>query len=105
MTTIQCWRAGLLGGFLLWPILASAQAGSPMRVVVMGDSVMWGQGLLEADKIHSRVTNLLRDCLGYGPFEIINLAHSGATIGLGDATVRAPLNGEVPTSYPTILQQ
>jgi hypothetical protein len=33
------------------------------------------------------------------------LAHSGATIGVGDTETADPVDGEVPTSYPTILQQ
>lgn len=33
------------------------------------------------------------------------LAHSGATIGIGDPTVRPAIDGEVPTSYPTVSQQ
>ena len=83
---------------------SSAQA-PPSRMVVLGDSVMWGQGLSEDNKIHSRVANLLQDCLGSRPSEILIRAHSGAIIGVGDNTVQTPLPGEIPTSYPTILQQ
>jgi lysophospholipase L1-like esterase len=91
-------------GFLC-PWTAPAQQQKPFRIVVMGDSVMWGQGLREEDKIHSCLAATLQQCSGRGAIQITNLAHSGAIIGIGDNTTLAPLPGEVPTSFPTILQQ
>ena len=73
-------------------------------VVVLGDSIAWGQGLLEPQKWSSVVFQKWQTMLGAAA-EMTMLAHSGAVIGVGDATPFGPLDGEVPTSYPTILQQ
>jgi len=74
-----------------------------IRMVVMGDSVTWGQGLETAEKFHSLVKLALTgtDCSQ----ACTQLAHSGATIGAGVETTEAAVDGEVPTSYPTIMQQ
>lgn len=72
----------------------------PYRIVVLGDSVTWGQGLLEADKIHRLVASRIPQA------EIAAmLAHSGAVIGVCGKQTRDPADGEVPTAYPSILQQ
>lgn len=73
------------------------------RMAVLGDSVNWGQGLKEPKKFHSRVKKALSAT--DSPESSIMLAHSGAIIGAGVATTHAQIDGEVPTSYPTILQQ
>jgi lysophospholipase L1-like esterase len=65
---------------------------------VMGDSVVWGQGLAEKHKTASIVARYLSA-------EMQMLAHSGAKIGIRDSyTVTMP-SGEVPCFFPTILQQ
>jgi hypothetical protein len=65
---------------------------------VMGDSVVWGQGLAEKHKTASIVARYLSA-------EMRMLAHSGAKIGIRDSyTVTMP-SGEVPCFFPTILQQ
>src|SRR5215510_2449522 len=74
-----------------------------MRMVVLGDSVLWGQGLNPEDKFYSLVQAALTGNLD--PQSSVVLAHSGATIGVGVTTNVAAIDGEVPTSYPTILQQ
>jgi lysophospholipase L1-like esterase len=67
-------------------------------LLVIGDSVVWGQGLQEQ---HKAATILARH-LGA---ETQMLAHSGAKIGIRDSyTVTMP-SGEVPCFFPTILQQ
>src|SRR5579871_2710019 len=67
-------------------------------LLVIGDSVVWGQGLQEQHK----TANILARHLGA---ETQMLAHSGATIGIRDSyTVTMP-SGEVPCFFPTILQQ
>jgi hypothetical protein len=67
-------------------------------LLAIGDSVIWGQGLLEQHKTAS----LLARHLGV---EVQMLAHSGAKIGIRDSyTVTMP-SGEVPCFFPTILQQ
>ena len=75
------------------------------RMLVLGDSVPWGQGLLGQDKFHTLVAQKLPGGTGNPPLEKTVLAHSGATIGVGVNTNEGPLDGEVPTAYPTILEQ
>jgi len=74
------------------------------RIVVLGDSVSWGQGLEEAQRASSLVAAAVQRGEGRG-VHVHSRAHSGATIGVGDLVILPPLPGEVPTSYPTVLQQ
>jgi hypothetical protein len=74
-------------------------------ILVIGDSVAWGQGLEEKDKFHSLVEKDIREKYSGANVYKKVLAHSGATIGIGDFAIEAPLYGEVPTSHPSILQQ
>lgn len=68
------------------------------NLLVMGDSVVWGQGLAHEHKTAS----ILAEHLGV---EMTMLAHSGAKIGIRDSyTVTMP-SAEVPCFFPTILQQ
>ncbi len=84
--------------------------GSTVNMLVLGDSSIWGQGLQEPDKFHSRVQVAIpaRNPTVTTVNKVV-LAHSGATIGSGDPTnpsaLTEPPVGEVPTSYPTIIQQ
>src|SRR5437762_2962827 len=71
-----------------------------MKVTVVGDSVAWGQGLLDTHKYGSIVNQTLG--LATPP---LMLAHSGATIGIRGATPFTAQSGEVPTSSPTVLEQ
>ena len=82
---------------------AAATFATPRRIAVIGDSVPWGQGLLNAQKMH----RLIGDALAAGAvFPATTLvAHSGATIGVGAIQQRPPVDGEVPRAHPTILQQ
>jgi beta-glucosidase/6-phospho-beta-glucosidase/beta-galactosidase/lysophospholipase L1-like esterase len=85
------------------------------NVVVFGDSVMWGQGLRESEKIHTRVIEGLTKRFPGRTVRLIgNSAHSGAIIGLkkdGSRDIGTPPNvtsgtrQEVNYSYPTILDQ
>ncbi|GGQ55310.1 family 1 glycosylhydrolase [Couchioplanes azureus] len=74
-------------------------------IVVLGDSVAWGQGL----RPHEKYVSVVERALGEGGGGIKSyttmLAHSGATIGVGDTTTLPALPGEIPTSYPTVMQQ
>jgi hypothetical protein len=65
---------------------------------VMGDSVVWGQGLAPEHKTAGILARNL-------DAEIQMMAHSGAKIGIRDSyTVTMP-SREVPCFFPTILQQ
>ncbi|MFL6312428.1 MAG: SGNH/GDSL hydrolase family protein [Terriglobales bacterium] len=67
-------------------------------LLVIGDSVVWGQGLAHKHKTAS----ILARHLGA---EMTMLAHSGAKIGIRDSyTVTMP-SAEIPCFFPTILQQ
>jgi hypothetical protein len=81
------------------------------RMLVLGTSILWGQGLPEQEKIHRQVNKLLKDRQIFdSELDVIFLAHSGAIIGYKDngsedTTEQARIHGEVPTFYPTMVQQ
>jgi hypothetical protein len=86
----------------------------PFRILVVGDSVAWGQGLLPQHKFTTLVANALATELNHRPVDISdNFSHSGATIGLGDDAAMTPYgsekpgfaSGEIPSAYPTIWNQ
>ena len=71
------------------------------RIVSLGDSVNWGQGLLEAEKF-DRMLALTRSV---PPSAVLDrLAHSGAIIG-NPTTAGGVEPGEVPNATPSILAQ
>jgi lysophospholipase L1-like esterase len=68
------------------------------KLFVIGDSVVWGQGLAQEHKTAGILARHLAA-------EIQMMAHSGAKIGIRDSyTVTMP-SREVPCFFPTILQQ
>src|ERR1051326_4141714 len=67
-------------------------------LLVIGDSVVWGQGLAEE---HKTATIIARH-LGA---ELKMLAHAGAKIGIRDSYSVTMPSGEIPCFFPTILQQ
>lgn len=72
------------------------------RMITLGDSVTWGQGLLEDEKFDRLVQKVLQPLHPEG-VTLERFAHSGAIIGPGSG--RTATNGEVPVSSPTILAQ
>ena len=86
------------------PMPPAGVPGSPIRrIAVLGDSVPWGQGLLQVQKIHT----LVGQAFSNGPsFPATTMAaHSGAIIGVGSTIPRAAVDGEVPRAHPTCLEQ
>ncbi len=75
-----------------------------MKIVTFGDSVVWGQGLYPEQKFTWQVYRALTGT-DPTPDTLQAYAHSGANIGVGATIVKPALDGEVPDSYPTILQQ
>ncbi|MBT2687376.1 SGNH/GDSL hydrolase family protein [Bacillus sp. ISL-47] len=75
------------------------------QMLVLGDSIQWGQGLMEHEKFHSLVVAAVQARTGGIGFYKEVLAHSGAIIGAGNTEVHPRLPGEVPSKFPTILQQ
>jgi hypothetical protein len=84
------------------------------RILVFGDSVMWGQGLEEPNKFHSLVEQAIRQRHGdIGVYKDVR-AHSGAMLSaklaspisrLGGTAFQQRLNGEIPTDFPLISDQ
>jgi hypothetical protein len=75
-------------------------------MLVLGDSILWGQGLLDGDKPWALVQQQLRSALHatVNPPQVF--AHSGACIAPDAAKDAAPaLWGEVPSFYPSITAQ
>lgn len=71
---------------------------------VLGSSILWGQGLLDEQKIHHHVRLWLEKSLSER-VHVHLLAHSGAQIGTPSAGPPKPLFGEVPTPRPTLSEQ
>jgi lysophospholipase L1-like esterase len=67
-------------------------------LLVIGDSVVWGQGLAKQHKTASIVARHLGA-------EVTMLAHAGAKIGVRDSYSVTMPSAEVPCFFPTILQQ
>jgi hypothetical protein len=78
--------------------------GQPPVMLVLGDSVMWGQGLEDGNKFSSLAFDQLSSKYPglQGP---VMLAHSGAVIGAGIHSTWPTLPGEIPASGPTIFDQ
>lgn len=75
-----------------------------MKIVTFGDSVVWGQGLYPQQKFTWQVYRALAGS-DPTPETLLAYAHSGANIGVGATIVKPAQDGEVPDSYPTVLQQ
>jgi lysophospholipase L1-like esterase len=82
-----------------------AQGVDPFRVVVLGDSIMWGQGLPEADKFTTQVREWLARELSPRPVVLQVWAHSGAVIRPDPEDGEAALPGEIGSSFPSITAQ
>jgi lysophospholipase L1-like esterase len=80
-------------------------ARDPINMLVLGDSIMWGQGLETPDKTWWRLKNWLQDKTGRLVKERIE-AHSGAAIEASPGSeMFASRDGEVNLLTPTINDQ
>lgn len=100
--------AGAAAARLPVSALAAARAQaqrSPFEMLVLGDSVMWGQGVPEEKKFYSVVRDkLVSDLLRRSDVRMIVRAHSGAHVLPRNEF--APRNyGEVPVAPPTLYAQ
>jgi hypothetical protein len=78
------------------------------RIVALGDSMMWGQGLEPAQKFDRFVAQAIQSRVGgVGVYDEDVGAHSGAIIGLIPFVnpTGGAVAGEVPVSEPTVFQQ
>jgi lysophospholipase L1-like esterase len=73
------------------------------RIVSLGDSIIWGQGLLSDEKFDKLVQQALLPGNPDG-VTLESLAHSGAVIGATGAT-GTPQVGEVPGSRLSVIEQ
>jgi hypothetical protein len=97
-------------------IPASAQE-RPAQIVVVGDSLIWGQGLKEEDKTYSLVRDWYETehLKGARRAELVVKAHSGATVKLHDneraglkkagLTEDTVFNGEISFGFPSTFKQ
>ena len=103
-----------LGGFfsgsgltnmLALPPTSNGQ-GRPFEMLVLGDSIMWGQGLKDEQKFSYHVERWVRGQLPGIEVHRHVLAHSGARIK-ADAVedAKPPTHGEVPNHFPSITAQ
>jgi hypothetical protein len=79
-----------------------AKGQSPV-MLVLGDSVMWGQGLEDGNKFYRLVFDRLSQ--KYPGLQAAMRAHSGAVIGAGINSKWPSLPGEIPAAGPTIFDQ
>ena len=81
-------------------------AGDPLHMLVLGDSIMWGQGLREDEKFSTRVKCWLQGKIDR-PVSVHVEAHSGAVIASANIPLRQfPTNdGEVNQSTPSINEE
>ena len=79
-------------------------ANDPLNMLVVGDSIMWGQGLKQERKFWWRIKCWLQDKTGREVRERIE-AHSGASIETASDMTLYSGNGEVPSFTPTVNQQ
>ena len=79
----------------------------PLNLLVLGDSISWGQGLKDEHKAWYLVKTWLRQNTGREVLERIE-AHSGAVVGTpnqSEPSSFSDLNGELSRAYPTINGQ
>lgn len=98
--------------FLFSAVGASAQCANaprpvvndPLDMLVVGDSIMWGQGLKQERKFWWRIKCWLQEKTGREVREKIE-AHSGASIETAGNELLYSSNGEVPSFTPSVNQQ
>ena len=78
----------------------------PFEMLVLGDSVVWGQGLNEANKFYTKVRVALeRELPGNRKVRQVVEAHSGAVIAPKKPKSCPTAPGEVPIATPTLFSQ
>ena len=96
-----------VGGQSARPAADNKPAARPFNLVVLGDSIMWGQGLKDEHKPWSAIKGWLQQNEGRDVREHIE-AHSGAVIGSPDdapSNSRIPIDGEVSLAVPSVNEE
>ena len=85
------------------PLTTDKPAERQLNMLVLGDSIMWGQGLNEQHKAWYQVKIWLKENTNRDVRETIE-AHSGAVVGVNDAPSAnySPPDGEVSSAVPTV---
>src|SRR5260370_42476209 len=85
------------------PAKAEKPEPRPLNMLVLGDSITWGQGLKDEHKAWHQTKRWLEETTGREVRERIE-AHSGALIGSAEEPriSHAPLHGEVSSAARTI---
>lgn len=88
------------------PTKTEKPAPRPLNMLVLGDSITWGQGLKDEHKAWHQTKRWLKEATGRDVRERIE-AHSGALIGSAEEPriSHARLDGEVNRGVPTINEQ
>src|SRR5712692_9098051 len=80
-------------------------AAPAFRVVTLGDSIMWGQGLRESEKFSTQIQQWLETTVGRS-VQLDVFAHSRAVIAPDEThDQQSPKPGEVPDRHPSITAQ
>jgi lysophospholipase L1-like esterase len=103
--------------------LPAPPAQRSFNVLILGDSIAWGQGLKPEHRWRTLLIDRLGEVLKREVREISGEIHSGATIGIGDYNQigdpglyqpgkreksyldKGPYGGEIPSATPTVLAQ
>ena len=85
------------------PLTPDRPAARQLNMLVLGDSIMWGQGLNEQNKAWYQVKSWLKENTSREVRENIE-AHSGALVGVNDVpwSNDSPRDGEVSSAVPTV---
>jgi lysophospholipase L1-like esterase len=88
------------------PVQGKPSANGPLQMLVLGDSIMWGQGLKSEKKSWWRVKCWLQEKTGREVKERIE-AHSGALIAAAPTSALRfrSSDGEVNLPFPTVNEQ
>ncbi len=97
------------------PLIArSAHEDKPFEMLVIGDSLIWGQGLNEEQKSYQILSRQIESQISNAPVDLKVLAHSGATLKLSRSENAALKRAEVDLdgfhpemniSFPTVMDQ
>jgi len=95
--------SSVISGQSLTPLAPAEPAARQLNLLVLGDSIMWGQGLIEQHKAWYQVKSWLKENTSRDVRENVE-AHSGAVVGVNDVpwSYDAPPDGEVSSAVPTV---
>jgi tetratricopeptide (TPR) repeat protein len=82
--------------------LPEGQTDNAFHLVVIGDSIAWGNGLNQKDKYYYQIAEWLQEAI-HRPVDVAVYAHSGAHISSGNTgeSIDANLNCD----FPTLIEQ